>query len=168
MKQITFLRHAKSDWANNDLKDIDRALNERGYLDAYEGSAIFLNENLIPDRLYTSTATRALSTALIFARTLNFRMQQFQLEPRLYETSVHFLLSFIQSQNDTDQHVMLVGHNPATTEACNAFLKSGSIDEVPTCGLFTLIFNCKNWKNVKFESAELKYFQYPKMNKKNN
>lgn len=166
MKQITFLRHAKSDWAYKDLKDIDRPLNERGYTDAYEGSLLFFEQKILPDKIYVSPATRALSTALIFARTMHYPMQQFQLDVRLYETDVEFLLRFIQSQNERDQHLMLVGHNPATTDVCNAFLKSGSIDEVPTCGLFSLSFDCKTWKSIAFESAEIKYYQYPKMNKK--
>ena len=35
MKELILLRHAKSDWGGEFLKDIDRPLNDRGYLDAY-------------------------------------------------------------------------------------------------------------------------------------
>ena len=35
MKELILVRHAKSDWGNESLKDIDRHLNERGYEDAY-------------------------------------------------------------------------------------------------------------------------------------
>ena len=34
MKQIFLIRHAKSDWTNPELKDIERYLNERGYSNA--------------------------------------------------------------------------------------------------------------------------------------
>ena len=36
MKNLTFIRHAKSDWGNEFLKDIDRPLAQKGYKDAYE------------------------------------------------------------------------------------------------------------------------------------
>ena len=166
MKRITILRHAKSDWAQAELKDIDRPLNERGYHDAYQGSEQILQEGLMPDMIYSSTATRALSTALIFARKMQLEANQIQLAPWYYETDNDITMAFLRKLKSDLQHVMLVGHNPASTNICNAFVKSGGIDELPTCGLVTIDFDCEAWRDLAFGKGEIKYYQYPKMNKK--
>src|SRR4051812_40448254 len=111
MKELILLRHAKSDWGNEHLKDIDRHLNERGYDDAYFLSALFNKKYKHPQRILCSTATRALSTALIFARAMDFNMAQFTLEPKIYEASVDTLLYVIAQQEDAVRSLMLVGHN---------------------------------------------------------
>jgi phosphohistidine phosphatase len=95
MKELTLIRHAKSDWGNESLKDIDRHLNERGYSDAYQLSDWYFNNHEVPQMIYTSTATRALNTALIFARSLDFDMKNFVLDATIYESSVVNLLSII-------------------------------------------------------------------------
>jgi phosphohistidine phosphatase SixA len=41
MKQLFLIRHAKSDWTNPELKDIERYLNERGYSNANMMAAKF-------------------------------------------------------------------------------------------------------------------------------
>jgi len=165
MKQITFLRHAKSDWAIATLKDIDRALNERGYKEAYAQSEWFLELKQMPDFIYSSSATRALSTALIFVRTMDYPMSKFLISEKLYETNVNYLLDFIKQQNNTLKHIMIAGHNPATTDICNNLLKEGSIDEVPTCGLMSIQFNCSSWKEIKLNTGTLKFYQFPNIKK---
>ncbi len=63
MLQLTLIRHAKSDWGDPNLKDIDRPLNTRGLQDAPLMSDI-LNEKLaIFDQLISSPAKRAITTS---------------------------------------------------------------------------------------------------------
>ncbi len=64
MKTIYLIRHAKSDWDNPLLQDIERPLNERGYADAN----VMGTRLKTPGLIISSPAVRALSTALIFAR----------------------------------------------------------------------------------------------------
>src|SRR3954469_4815864 len=101
MKQLIFVRHAKSDWGNEYLKDIDRYLTDRGYNDAYFLSEWFNKNHSVPDKIIASTATRALSTALIFARTMDFNMACFQLEKEIYEGSVETLMQIIREQDNS-------------------------------------------------------------------
>lgn len=162
MKQITFLRHAKSEWANANLKDIDRALNQRGYADAYAMSEWFLEKKQIPDLIYSSSATRALSTTMIFVRTLGLPMTQFAINPLLYESHLDYLYEFIQSQNNALHHILIVGHNPVTMEICNDLLKNERIEQVPTCALLSLEFNCKTWTTIESKMGKIKFYQFPK------
>ena len=118
MKELVLVRHAKSDWGNESLKDIDRHLNERGYEDAYLLSNWYEKNKTMPDLILSSTATRALNTALIFARALNFNMGNFVLEKDIYESKAATLLSVIKQQADTKKTILLL----ATTRVLQIFL----------------------------------------------
>src|SRR6187399_947983 len=110
MKELILVRHAKSDWGNEALKDIDRHLNERGYEDAYLLSKWYEKNKTMPDLILASTATRALNTALIFARALEFNMTNFVLEKDIYESKAATVLSIVKKQNDSKKTIMLFGH----------------------------------------------------------
>ena len=92
MKTLYLVRHAKSDWGNENLKDIDRPLNQRGYNDAYLLSKQFAKEQTHPELIITSSATRAYSTCAIFARALNYKESTILLVPQIYEAPVDSIL----------------------------------------------------------------------------
>lgn len=162
MKQVIFVRHAKSDWGSEYLKDIDRFLAERGYSDAYFLSEWFNKNHTAPDRILSSTATRALNTALIFTRALDFSMENFQLEKDIYEASPATLLSIIREQDNSKNSVMLFGHNPGFTRICNDLSEDMYFDNVPTCGIVAFNFEVSSWKSVKEKEGRLAFYQYPK------
>lgn len=167
MKELTLIRHAKSDWGNEHLKDIDRHLNERGYSDAYQLSDWHFNNHEVPEIIITSTATRALNTALIFARAFNFDMKNFVLEETIYESSVATLLSIIKKQSDSKSSLMLFGHNPTITDLFNELCKDVFIDNIPTCGIMKINFNTNSWKEISDKNAKLNFHKFPKDYKNN-
>ena len=66
-KQVIIVRHGKSSWANFTISDHDRPLDERGIKDS-PFMANWLSElGFFPQRLITSTAVRAKSTARFFS-----------------------------------------------------------------------------------------------------
>lgn len=162
MKQLTFIRHAKSDWGDELLKDIDRPLSERGYKDAYNQSKWYAQHQPIPDLVLSSTATRALSTALIFARCFELDMQNFVFEKDVYECSVDTLLSIIRKQSNDKQNIFIFGHNPAFTNVCNELSTDLFFDNVPTCGMVSFHFDLKKWKDLSVHTGNLNFQQFPK------
>jgi phosphohistidine phosphatase len=162
MKELTLIRHAKSDWGNEYLKDIDRHLNERGYSDAYHLSDWYFNNHESPDLILSSTATRALNTSLIFARALNFDMKNFVLDKTIYESSVTNLFSIIKKQADSKNSIMLFGHNPTITDVFNELCKGDFIDNIPTCGIVKINFNTSSWKEISEENSKLNFYKFPK------
>jgi phosphohistidine phosphatase len=162
MKQITFVRHAKSDWGNEFLKDIDRPLNEQGYSDAYFLSEWFRKNKSLPDLIISSTATRAFNTALIFSRTFDFDMRCFGLEKEIYESTSERLNAFIKELDDDKNSLMLFGHNPAITNICNELGEDLFFDNVPTCGIVSLTFNISSWKTLAPKTGILDFYQFPK------
>lgn len=162
MKELFVIRHAKSDWGTPSLKDIDRPLNERGYSDAYFMSQWFLKNKKLPEKILSSTATRALNTALIFARTFEFKMPGFSLEKKIYECSFDTFLEVIRSQPGEVNSIAVFCHNPTITEFCNRMIKDFFIDNVPTCGVIGIKFSVNGWREIAPKKGDLDFYQFPK------
>jgi len=162
MKEIILVRHAKSDWGTEFLKDVDRHLNERGYRDAYSLSEWYAKNKNKPHLILSSTATRALSTALIFARNLNLDMKKFKLEEKIYEANTDKLLSVIREQDNSLDTLMLFGHNPSLSNMCNVLSDDLFFDDIPTCGILSYSFNIKTWSALEAKKGKLNYYQFPK------
>ena len=156
MKQLFLIRHAKSDWTNPELKDIERYLNERGYSNANMMAAKF---NYKPDLIITSPAIRAISTALIFARNLNYNANNICIKQELYETSVKDYLAVINSIDNSYHTVLLFAHNPTISDLAQHLTQALPM-ELPTCAIAGISFDVSDWKKVK--QGELFLFDYPK------
>jgi phosphohistidine phosphatase len=159
MKRLTLVRHAKSDWGNGQIDDIDRPLNARGYADAKSMAMRMKASGNIPDVLFSSTAVRAATTALIFIRTLALKESQLILTAKLYEASESKFLKLIQELPDEFGNVCVFGHNPTITAMAN-LLSGSAILNMPTCGLAVLDAEVPSWK--EFRTAKLVLFDYPK------
>ena len=159
MKQFCLIRHAKSDWANESLEDIDRPLNARGYQDAKTMALRLQALPFRPDAVCSSTAVRASSTALIFARTFGMDEKQILLNPGLYEADEDRFLAVLKGLPDSLERVLVFGHNPVITSLVTT-LSGVRIDNVPTCGVVMFESPAERWKNL--ESCRFLFFDYPK------
>jgi len=156
MKQIFLIRHAKSDWTNPELKDIERFLNERGYANVNMMAAKF---NYKPDLIITSPAIRAISTALIFARNLKYNANTICIKQELYESSVKDYVSVINSIDNSHNTVLLFAHNPTISDVAQTLTQTLPM-EMPTCAIAGISFDVTDWKKAK--EGELFLFDYPK------
>lgn len=166
MKELYLVRHAKSSWDYESVDDYDRPLKGRGIRDAHVVSSMLANQLDKPEALYSSPATRAVHTAMIFARNLRFPFSAIQLREELYMCSDKDLLTFIQGLDDSINRVMIFGHNPTMTNFVNRCIDQ-RIDNVPTTGVACFHFDINSWKDAKF-SAHLSFFDYPKKHSKKN
>lgn len=168
MKELILIRHAKSDWGNEGVKDIDRHLNDRGYNDAYLLSKWYAKHQAIPEKVLSSSATRALSTALIFARSMNLDLSHFVIDERIYESSLQGLLTVIKEQDDSLSSVMLFGHNPSISDLSNYLAGDLHFDNVPTCGIVSFKVDADSWRELKPGKTKVNYDHYPKNLKNQN
>jgi phosphohistidine phosphatase len=159
MRTVYLLRHAKSEWANEHLSDIDRPLNARGYRDAHEMSMRLKASGKIPDLIVASAAIRTMSTALIFARNLGYDASKIMIRPDMYESNVKHYLSIIHSFDKAVNTVLMVGHNPTITDTANALTTPFKYD-FPTCAIVGLQSKVAEWAQFK-TGAEILY-DYPK------
>jgi phosphohistidine phosphatase len=158
MKRLIFVRHGKSSW-ERPLKDFDRPLKKRAYVDAEHVIAALKSYLDFEVDLFTSPAKRAQTTAHLFKEGLQIRDHQFHIHPSLYTFNSDEVLDFIYKRDDKKNSIMLFGHNPAYTELVNR-LGNLDIENLPTTGLVSILFETKSWKDIK--KGETQLYLFPK------
>ncbi|SDF07536.1 SixA phosphatase family protein [Cellulophaga baltica] len=146
MKTIYLMRHGKSTWEYA-VSDRDRPLKERGIQDAHIVGETLSKLQLPIDAAFSSPANRALHTAIIALKELDFSLHKFQISNDLYDFSGESVLQFIKELNNDLNSVFIFGHNHAFTEIANS-LGSQFIDNVPTAGFVQLSFDVEHWKTI--------------------
>lgn len=160
MKKIILLRHAKSAWDHPWLTDFERPLAERGLRDAPQMAASLKNRGISVDRICSSTAQRAKQTACITAAVLGFPEAKIHWDKSLYHASETHLLTFIQSQPDQIQTLILVGHNPGLTDLIN--LLGVKLDNLPTSGQLAFSLAATHWRELSRETCSFAWWDSPK------
>lgn len=161
MRLLTLVRHAKSSWDHPELTDFDRPLNDRGRRDAPRMATHAKRVLGIPDRIISSPALRALTTAKIFAEALGIPERDIATEPRIYEAARETLLKLVRRLDDGDRHLMLFGHNPGFSDLAHQ-LAHCSFDDLPTCAVVQLGFDCKLWSEVNERSGVQRFYAFPR------
>ena len=165
MKLLTLVRHAKSDW-NNDLSDFNRPLNKRGMLDAPIMGKIASEKLPIANLMISSTALRAKTTAIAFAKSFEYEQTNIQFIEKLYHCGINEYLEVLEKTGNNINHIYLFSHNPGTTNFVN-YLCDENLFTIPSCGVSHIKLSIESWNEITRNSGELKYFLVPKMFKKN-
>lgn len=158
---IYICRHAKSSWNDASLPDFDRPLNERGLRDAPFMAKVFRQRGEQVDLVVSSTARRAMSTALTFAHELGVAEDAILRMDRIYHATVPTLLATLNALPTDAKRAMLFGHNPGLTELI-AYLTGEDIGHLPTCGMARIDFPGDAWNWVSRDSGTLVWLDHPK------
>jgi len=162
MKRLTLVRHAKSSRKDQLLEDIDRPLNQRGKENApLMGKRLAKKKELMPDRMLTSPARRAVKTARIIAGKIGFPKEKIEKVGAIYEASPDTLLEVLRGLGNECNHVMMFGHNPGFTDLNNV-INTVKIDNIPTCGVVCIDFDIASWSELTEGQGTLVFFDYPK------
>lgn len=160
-KTLYLVRHAKSSWDHPGLSDRERPLNKRGEHDAPYMAKRLVKKPVLPQRIISSPAIRAQSTAQAFARELDITGSGFIINKNIYGAGTGQLIDIIRQVESDIDCVMLVGHNPDMTWLVNE-LTGANIDNVPTCGVATINISSSSWEGLGKTRAVLVDFDYPK------
>ena len=160
MKTLFLIRHAKSSWGDTALPDKDRPLNDRGRRDAPTIGERLAKRDVKPDLILSSPAMRALKTAEIIARKLDYRRKDIVVDDRLYAVGADDLLDVIRKLGDKLERVMLFGHNPELTELAHRL--SSKITHMPTCAVAEFTFDAKSWSKIGKVKPAKAALDYPK------
>lgn len=155
------MRHAKSSWQEVGLSDFDRPLNDRGKEDAPQMAKKLLDRKIKIDCFVSSPAKRAQKTAKLFMKEYDEKKENLILVPSLYEASVRNFYAAVESFNDACDTVALFSHNPGITEFVNS-LTEYSTDNMPTCAVFAISIDTKQWKYFKESDKSFLFFDFPK------
>ncbi|MFA5940296.1 MAG: histidine phosphatase family protein [Sinimarinibacterium sp.] len=161
MHLLTLVRHAKSSWDHPSLDDFERPLNERGQRDTPRMAEWVKRALGVPDRLVSSPAARAITTARTFAEVFGIPPDRIVEQPRVYEASAETLLGLVQRFDERDRHVMLFGHNPGLTELAHLLARC-SFDDLPTCAVVQIGFDVKQWSDADERGGTQRFYAFPK------
>ena len=160
MKTLFLVRHAKSSRDDPSLPDRDRSLDERGKRDAPKMGERLAKRDVKPDLILSSPAMRALTTAEIIAKKLDYKLKDIVVDDRLYASEADELLNVIHKLGDKLERVMLFGHNPELTELAHRL--SSEITHMPTCAVAEFTFVTKSWSDIGKAKLEKGALDYPK------
>ena len=160
--RLTLVRHAKTEPGRPGQEDWDRVLEPRGQRDAPEMARRVKQLSPKIDRILSSPAVRAITTATIMMRELGVSAQKVQQDERLYLASPKDMLAVIRELGEKARHLMVVGHNPGITEFADRISGERGVDNMPTCAVYTLHFEIAAWSELECDSGVDAELDYPK------
>lgn len=161
MKTLIIVRHGKSSWAYPDLEDFYRPLKPRGINDAFSIGEELVRLNVFPDLILSSPAIRAMNTAIIIARKLDFPLQRIRANESIYEASTYHLINLISNVEDSNETLMIFGHNPSFTSLVNQ-LQEEALYNLPTCGVISIELPIDSWRDIANAIGEKVLEIFPK------
>ncbi|MDE0536966.1 phosphohistidine phosphatase [Tenacibaculum lutimaris] len=159
MKTLYIVRHAKSSWEYDSVKDIDRPLKERGINDAHLLSKYLAKKINKPDVFLSSSANRALHTAVIFCENFGYPLSNLKIKRQLYNFSDGYLVKTVKALDDSFDSAIVFSHDHGINSFVNKF-GNKPIAHVTTCGVVGIQFDTKHWKDIKKGSTIL--VEFPK------
>lgn len=161
MKTLYLLRHAKSSWNHVELEDFQRPLAPRGIRATHDVASVISSFKDLPTLAYCSPAIRAKETMNLVAESLA-QMHQISLaveyRAEIYDASAISLLSLIQFTPPTEDHILLVGHNPGLEEFASLLLGTPtdqSFIRIPTATVVAICFFVSDWQQIEYGIGQL-------------
>ena len=148
MKTLLILRHGKSSWKYNDLADHDRPLKRRGKEDAEKMGKHILKNDLVPQLIISSSATRARRTARLVAYASGYGSEIVK-DHSIYMAGPGDIIRTLQKVNDDTKRVMIVGHNPGLEDLLANLTEN--YYALPTCALAHIDLPITSWSEINKE-----------------
>lgn len=163
MKSIIIIRHAKAETSDFSIKDYDRPLAERGINDAIAIAARLHNDTAFqPDLIISSSANRAINTAMIFAKEFGYSEAAIQQEELIYSGSTSDYMDIISKVSDKVNSLIFVGHNPTISNLVSV-LAGKNLGGLPTCALTLFELSLSSWSQINDRlDHKIVYFDFPK------
>ncbi|NCD69823.1 SixA phosphatase family protein [Mucilaginibacter agri] len=156
MKKLLIIRHAKASH-DSDYEDFDRPLKKSGIKDAEQLAKKLETEGLIPQKMFTSPALRAKTTAEIVAKHLD--LPELGFIDEVYEASESALLKMINQFPNQYDFVALSGHNPGLSYIITYL--TGDYCNLDTCAAALLIFDTDIWNAISADTGKISWFNEP-------
>jgi phosphohistidine phosphatase len=123
-RRLVIVRHATTGEGSPDIR---RQLTERGRRDAATIGRWLVENDVVPDLVVVSPATRAQQTWEIAAGELSVR-PEVRIDDRVYDNTVDDVLAVVRDTSDDVMTLGVVGHNPSLGMLAAA-------DSFPTCAI---------------------------------
>lgn len=162
MKTLFLLRHAKASDENASLPDIERPLTESGYADARLMSETLRQQDLIPEKIISSNAVRAYTTAYIFAATFEKVDAEIDRLSELYDCFEKDYFDVIRNIDNEYGSCMIAGHNETISYVAAQLLKKNVVP-MEACGVMIISSEAKTWDEFSAMPCTLLLHLYPSL-----
>lgn len=157
MKEIFFLRHANSPWANMSHSDFERPIDEKGYKELILLSHRISEQNYFIEKIFCSPSKRTSETTDLISSEFNFNIDNVRYLNFLYSGSVDDLINFISELDESINSILIVGHNPMMHQAIHILTRKNIENFEPA----TLsLISTTSWTSIR--ESKLKFIVSPK------
>ena len=143
MKKITLLRHGNSLFQDSNTNDWSRPLSPEGEKECHDVAKFIKDCHPLPSKIISSNARRTIETVKILLEKNKWDSVILNVDKELYLASANLLTEKIQSQSESINDLIIVGHNPGLSELSSSLLKQSIY--LPTSGCVSLNINLDLW-----------------------
>jgi len=143
MKKITLLRHGDSLFQDSSANDWSRPLSPEGEKECNDVAKFIKDCHPLPSKIISSNARRTIETVKILLEKNKWDSEILNVDKELYLASANLLTKKIQSQSESINDLIIVGHNPGLSELSSSLLKQSIY--LPTSGCVSLNINLDLW-----------------------
>ncbi|HEU0220919.1 MAG TPA: histidine phosphatase family protein [Paracoccaceae bacterium] len=168
MKRLLLIRHAKSSWADPELEDMARPLNERGRIAARVTGAWLAEKGLGPDFVFLSPALRCRETWERIRAVLGDAPEP-KVEKALYMADPETMLRVLRTAPKAAGTVFLIGHQPGISSFARKLAASAvpagcarAFTKFPTGAAALIEFEAEDWTGAGFGLGAFRSFATPK------
>ena len=160
MKELTIIRHAKTEQADINQSDFERRLLPKG-LEQCKAQGAFLKRNCPePELILISSAYRTIQTyEELINITLWDKHENAKLKS-LYMASAESLINKIAEQSTNIKKLMIIGHNFGVANLVS-FLSGKMLMKYKTGSIAHFHINTDDWVNITPNNSKLIYLESP-------
>jgi phosphohistidine phosphatase len=163
-RTLLLMRHGKSDWDAEYEGDHERPLAKRGRKAASRMGRFLAEVGETPDRIVSSTAVRARTTAERVMKGGSFKCP-LELSEALYGTSAEGVIAAASEVDAADGTLLVVGHDPVWSELVSKLIGGGSV-RMPTAAVACVKLELDGWQQLGPACGQLEWHVTPKMLKR--
>jgi phosphohistidine phosphatase len=146
-KTLVLIRHSKAEHRDRCANDFERSLTDEGRDDSGKMANYLWKAGIKPDLIVTSSAARALETAMIFAEILKTPENKILSTRKLYYSSAKTILDQIYGLPETLDCIIIVSHNPGISDLTRG-LTAGSTYFMENTQAIILEFDMVHWYQI--------------------
>ncbi len=158
---LFLVRHGKAASKDIGLSDFERTLIKKGVQDCTRVLEKINRMKITVDLMISSPADRALETAHLFARGLEYPVHKIQIAEILYTAdSIRPVAASIRRFNTTARTVAMIGHNPLFNKLAAHFIP-GFSRNIPKGAVAGIEFKASSWAEANKGRGKLAFLLTP-------
>ncbi len=160
MKTLLILRHAHSSETQRGRDDKGRELSKEGINGALKIGSFIKRQGISIDKIISSSAKRAITTATIVANSIGYDLNNITEEEEFYMASIKTLMNYVNIISDDISSLIIIGHNPHLSYFAE-YISKEIIEPFEPGGLAVFSLKIKSWTEVTEKSGDLLFFTSP-------